>query len=239
MRVRSIRRQIRTLQICAVTSSVVAAIALLGAAQAVRQVTFDSITVHRINVMDREGKLAMVIAGHDDEATPVMLGYTGQRAQGNNADNGIIFFNQKGDEQGGLIWSASPDRSESADTLSFDTANTDQLLHVEDGDYQGHHYADIVGWDRAANEAELLAPLLHELDHAKTPAQRAAIRQRMRSLAKVSTRFFIGYDTNDVAQLVLADKLSKPRIKLFVTPAGQAKLQFLDASGRVTYELPK
>jgi hypothetical protein len=239
MRIRSIRRQIRMLQICTVTSSLVAALALLGAAQAVRQVAFDSITVHRINVMDREGKLAMVIAGHDDEATPVILGYTGHRAQGNNADNGIIFFNQKGDEQGGLIWSASPNRSESSNVLSFDTANTDQLLQVQDGDDQGHHYADIVGWDRATGEDELIAPLLRKLDNAKTPAQRMAIRQRMRSMAKAPTRFFLGYDTSDVAQLVLADKSARPRVKLFVSPGGQAKLQFLDASGHVTYELPK
>ncbi len=113
----------------------------------------------------------MVIASHDDEAAPVIRGYVGHRAQGNNADNGIIFFNQKGDEQGGLIWSASSDRKSSGDTLSFDTANTDQLLHVEDGDENGHHYADVVGWDRAANEAELLAPLLQEADNAKTDAR--------------------------------------------------------------------
>lgn len=82
-------------------------------------------------------------------------------------------------------------------------------------------------------------PLLRELDNAKTPAQRSAIRLRMRKLVKAPMRFVLGYDESDVAQLVLADKAGRPRIKMFVTPDGQAKLQFLDASGHVTYQLPK
>lgn len=228
----------RILRICTLSSCVIAAAALLGASQAMRQVSFDTVTVHRINVMDQEGKLAMVIASHDDEGTPVIRSYVGHRAQGNSADNGIVFYNQKGDEQGGLLWSASPDRAYSGDTLTFDTANTDQLIHVEDGAGNGKHYADIVGWDRAANEDDLLVPLLRELDNAKTPSQRAAVQQRMNELPKAPERFLLGYDVNDVAKLVLADKQGKPRIKMFVTPQGQAELQFLDSSGRVTYQVP-
>jgi hypothetical protein len=239
VRIRSIRREMRLLRICAISSSVIAAIALLGAAQAMRDVVFDTITVHRIDVIDREGKLAMVIASHDDEATPVIRGYTAHRSQGNNADNGIVFFNQKGDEQGGLIWSSSDDRTRSGDTLSFDTANTDQLLHVEDGETNGRHYADVVGWDRAANEAELVAPLLRDLDEAKTSAERAEVEQRLDILPRAPRRFFLGYDQSDISQLMLADKSAKPRIKMFVTAGGEAKLQFLDAAGHVTYELPR
>jgi hypothetical protein len=239
MRVRSVRRQIRLLQITTVCSTMLAAVALLGAAQAVRQVSFfDTITTHRINVVDREGKLAMVIASHDDEATPIIHGYRGRREQGNHADNGIIFFNQRGDEQGGLVWNAALDRSHSGDSLSFDTANTDQLIHVEDGDDNGHHYADVIGWQRAANEEATIVPLIRELDAAHTPAQRQAVMAKLRVLPGAPTRFFLGYDERNVSRLNLDDAQGHPRIRLFVDPDGTAKLQFLDAAGHVTYELP-
>lgn len=242
MRIRSIRREIRILRIYALCCTAFAAVALLGAAAAIRTVTFDTITAHRINIVDREGKLAMVLASHDDAALPVIRGYTPRlisRAQGNHNDNGIIFFNQHGDEQGGLSWSSSADRKESGDSLSFDTANTDQLVHVEDGDENGHHYVAVIGWDRAADEEERMVPLLQAYDAATTDAQRTAIMQQFRSLPHAATRFYLGYDPNDVAQLVLSDKSAKPRVKIFVTPDGEAKLQFLDANGNVTYQLPQ
>lgn len=227
------------LRIYAFSSTAIAAIALLGATQAIRQATFDSITVHRINVMDREGKLAMVIASHDDEAAPVIQGYSGgHREQGNNADNGIIFFNQLGDEQGGLVWNSTADRAHSGDSLSFDTANTDQLIHVEDGDDNGHHYAGVIGWDRVANEEEMLVPLMRALDAARTPAQRDAVMAQLRARPGAPARFFVGYDRDDVSQLTLSDGRGRPRLRLLVTAAGDAKIEFLDAAGNVTSEYP-
>lgn len=92
MRIRSVRQEMRILRICTVTSCVIAAAALFGASQAMRHVSFDTVTVHRINVIDREGKLAMVISSHDDEPRPVIRGYVGRREQGNNVDNGISFL---------------------------------------------------------------------------------------------------------------------------------------------------
>ncbi len=226
------------LRIWCVASSCVAALALIGAAAAVKTVTFDTMTVHRINVVDREGKLAMVIASHDDEGTPVIHGYAAKRAQGNNADNGIIFYNQKGDEQGGLIWSSSPDRSESGDTLSFDTANTDQLIQVRDGDEHGHHIANIVGWDRVADEEAQVAPMLEAYDAAKTPAEKA---DAAKAFAKIRApqRFLLGYGPDDTAILSLADGKGRPRIRLSVTKSGVARMQFLDASGKVVDEIPR
>jgi len=218
----------------------ISAVVLFGAVSVgSERSSFNEITVHRIDVMDREGKLAMVLASHDDEAIPVILGKQGHRSQGNNADNGIIFFNQRGDEQGGLIWSASPDRQSSGDTLSFDTAQTDQLLQVDDGSSKGKHYAYLVGWDRLPNDAELALQAEAELQAAKTGSERQAILTKYKAMGVAArTRFLLGYTTDDVAQLALNDKDAKPRIKLSVAPDGKAQMQFLDATGHVIYQLP-
>lgn len=240
MELDSLRREVRNLRMLTVgTLIIVAILATVAASHAWSNATFDKIDTHRINIVDREGKLAMVLASHDDEATPVILGHRAQRVQGNNADNGIVFFNQKGDEQGGLIWSSSLDRASSADTLSFDTAQTDQLLQVDDGSDNGEHYAYLIGWHRAPNDAALAVRAVSELQHAHTDRQRAAILAKYRGLGwRAPQRFFLGYRPDEVSQLVLSDGQGRPRIKMFVTPAGKAELDFLDADGHVASRFP-
>jgi len=39
--------------------------------------------------------------------------------------------------------------------------------------------------------------------------------------------------------VMLQDATGRPRIDMFVSPNGDAKLQFLDADGKVTYQLPQ
>jgi hypothetical protein len=49
---RSVRRELRALRIYAAATTAVAALALLGAANAMRSASFDVLTVHRIDVVD-------------------------------------------------------------------------------------------------------------------------------------------------------------------------------------------
>jgi hypothetical protein len=235
-----LQRQVRQLRALVMMLLGVGTLVLIAATTgAWSKQNFDEITVHRINVVDREGTPAMVLAGHDDAAIPVILGVPVKRRQGNNADNGIIFFNQKGDEQGGLIWSATDDRTSSGDTLSFDTAQTDQLVQVDDGSDSGKHYAYLVGWDRLPNDEELALQYDDDIKAAKSDAERQAIETKYTALGlPAKRRFFVGYGTNGDSQVALSDKTGATRIKLFVTRDGRARLQFLDAQGNVTYELP-
>lgn len=236
----ALRRELRVLRALVVCMLAVCSLALIAAARGTwPKRDFDEITVHRIDVIDRENKLAMVLSSHDDAPAPVIQGRAFVREQGNNTDNGIIFFNQKGDEQGGLVWYSSSDRSDSGDTLSFDTAQTDQLIHLENGLEGGKHYADLVGWDRLANENALTIKALDEMKGAHTDAERQAIEKKYETMGLgARRRFFIGYDKDDVSQLELSDGSARPRIKMSVAADGKAKLQFLDRAGRVTYQLP-
>lgn len=49
---RSVRRELRVLRLYAAVTTAVAALALLGAANAMRSASFDVLTVHRINLVD-------------------------------------------------------------------------------------------------------------------------------------------------------------------------------------------
>jgi hypothetical protein len=49
---RSVRRELRALRLYAIATTAVAAVALLGAATAMRSASFDVLAVHRIDVVD-------------------------------------------------------------------------------------------------------------------------------------------------------------------------------------------
>lgn len=239
MKVRTIRREIQILRAYALASTVVVGVSLLGAVHESKSASFDSLTVHRINVLDREGKLAMVITNHDDFPPPIVNGKPVKRMSGNDA-SGIVFYNQQGNEQGALIWSAriAKDGSfQSGATLSYDSAKTDQLLQVDDQNDNGLQSAYVTGWNQPDQTTPSYRQFLIEWQAAATDAQKRAVRLKFPD-TRSPERFFFGYDETS-SRVTLHDATGRPRINMFVTNAGKAKLQFLDASGKVTYELPQ
>ena len=76
---------------------------LAGAAfqQAAQKTKFTEIDVERINVVEADGTVKLVIANHDRAPDQVMDGRSAPRRENNKAP-GITFFNDTGDEAGGL-----------------------------------------------------------------------------------------------------------------------------------------
>ncbi len=240
MQTRSIRREIRLLRYYAVGMTLFAGFVLLGAVREARNATFDTITVHRINVIDREGKMAMVITDHDDFPPPIINGKVFKRSGGNDS-NGILFYNQRGDEQGGLTWAGRryPNGTfESANEVSFDTVNTDQLLHLQDGNENGKTEAELVGWNEPDYNSPNFTQLISEIEALKTRAQIAAFVAAHPNIVP-KPRFLFGYDMTNTSQVMLADGSGRPRIKMFVTADGEAQLQFLDAKGNIVAQYPE
>ena len=238
MKRRSIRRELGVLRAYAFLSTVAASIFLVGAIQA-RNASFDTLTVHRINVVDRQGKLAMILTDHDDFPLPVINGKAVKRQSGND-ENGIVFYNQLGNEQGALIWNgriAKDGTSNSGVTLSYDSAKTDQLLQVDDVNINGHQNAYMTGWNEPDETTPEYQQLSREWQAATTLEQRRALLRKYPSQI-FHRRFFVGYD-DDKSRVTLHDAGGRPRINMFVTNDGQAKLQFLDADGKVIYQLPQ
>jgi hypothetical protein len=241
MQIKSIRRGIRLLRYYTLGVTLFAGMALLGAVhEAARNATFDTITVHRIDVVDREGKMAMVITDHDDMPPPIINGRVFER-HGGADDNGIIFYNQRGDEQGGLIWDGQRFANGtfgSSNALSFDTVNTDQLIHVEDGDENGKTFSEVIGWNQPDYTTAGFFDLILQADALKTRSQLQAFLAAHPNFGP-KTRFVLGYGAENASQVVLADAQGRPRIKMYVTADGQAALQFLDVNGNVVAQYPQ
>jgi catechol 2,3-dioxygenase-like lactoylglutathione lyase family enzyme len=250
-----IERELRFLKAHAVISTAVIGVLLLGGfrqaapsaqpARGAEKVKFDEIDVQRINVIEPDGKLRMVISNAARSQGPLYKGrpffYTGVE----RPRTGIIFFNEVGTETGGLIYGGR----QLGDTgytglghLSFDQYNQDQVFVIQYVDRNGkrrvgvqindRHNTNIFEW---ANRRDSLRRL------PDSPAKAEAL-QRLQAGEpddpRVAERVYIGRDTLKSAILKLSDRLGKPRIRLLVDSLGSARLEFLDADGRVTHRLP-
>jgi len=83
---------------------------------------FDEITVKRINIVDDNGVNRMIISNQERMEPPIVFGKKYKRAL-NPA--GIIFYNEKGDECGGIAISKNPETNTYA--LAFDYDNADAI----------------------------------------------------------------------------------------------------------------
>lgn len=84
--------------------------------------TFDEINVHRINVREPDGTLRMVIS--DSAKLPGVIVKGKEQPKVDRPQAGMIFFNDEGSENGGLIFGGKRDTHgdvvDSGGSLSFD-----------------------------------------------------------------------------------------------------------------------
>jgi len=237
----SLRRQFLFLRAYAITSSLI--LTVLAAAafrQASAPKSAGEITVERLNVVDADGTLRMVLAGKDRMHPGVMDGVTIDRPR---PVAGMLFFNDEGDEVGGLTYTGRvagrPGRANAG--LMFDQLKQDQTIGISYSEANGQRSAGFQVWDRS--DTVRLSELIRKLNAAnKLPAgaQRDAAVNEVRSTAPPGPRrIFVGKTQDKAATMVLADGNGKPRLTLTVDAAGNPRIEFLDETGKVVARIPE
>lgn len=102
---------------------------------------FDEITVKRINIVDDNGVNRMVISNEERMEPPIIKGKKYKRAL-NPA--GIIFYNEKGDECGGIAISRNPETQTYALALDYDNADAIGILTQQNTKTNGYRSGLIV-----------------------------------------------------------------------------------------------
>ena len=97
------RRELRQVRTVLLTGGIVAAILALGAFRQAQRTRFTEIDVERINVVEKDGKLRMTISNSARLPDPIIGGKSYPLRGGTGAGSaGLIFFNDEGNENGGL-----------------------------------------------------------------------------------------------------------------------------------------
>src|SRR5213593_4222147 len=107
--------------------------------------TFDQINVHRINVVEPDGTLRMVISDHSKFPGIIIRGKEEPFAR---PQAGMLFYNDEGSENGGLIFggrrNAKGEVVDSGGSLSFDKYGADQIVQLAGVDDKEDRFACLI-----------------------------------------------------------------------------------------------
>lgn len=240
-----LKRELRVLRVHALVTTPLLLILALGAFyRAQQQTRFTEIDVERINIIEPDGKLRMVISNRPRSTGPIYkgepFGYPG------GSRPGIIFFNDEETENGGLTFHGSrqPDGSfRAGGILTFDQFDQDQIVVLRYTDDTGRRQAGLTFLDRTdGNIFDLVAERDSIMQMPDGP-ERAAALERWRAprngVPLVAQRVYVGRNVDRAATLTLSDPTGRPRLRLMVDSLGAASVEFLDETGAVTARLPQ
>ncbi len=232
-----LEKQVRFLRIYVVVTTTFCAIFLFSAFAMQRRPKFEEIDVERINVVEKDGKLRMVISNLQRQHPGSVDGKMIPREGGRSA--GMIFFNERGDEVGGLIFSgdAGKDRYGS---LTFDKFRGDQTIafqHMENK--EGNYFAGLSFNDENSTTPDRIAKV-DAIKKLPDEAARNAAFKEMRDKGEfLVNRLSIGRGRNKSSFISLSDAKGRERIQISVAADGSPRINFLDENGKITYRLPE
>lgn len=243
-----VRRELRLLKLHAVLSSVAIVVLLVALWRTPSDPgleVVDVLDVQRINVVNESGTPALVIAGHGRLPGPTFEGteYAQELSGGRTEASGMIFFNQRGDEVGGLTFQGrlAEEGYRASAGLMFDQFRQDQVVGIQYGDDGRDRSAGLHVWDRSTEVS--IARLLELVDARRTATGAARdsvdrIIQELRASGLGAHRIFLG-SRNRTATLGMEDGQGRTRLRLSVDSLGAARIEFLDEGGDVIRALPE
>jgi hypothetical protein len=210
----------------------------------------DVLNVRRINVVNDDGTYAVVLA-NSSRLPGVIRG--GAESGSREGIPGILFYNNFGDEIGGLIHPYRETEQSGVDagvSFSMDQADHGQavnLIHWRNGDFVRSAVkvtdfpTDIGSQEVSRSKARLEA--LSALQAAEgEEAQEAAYRRYIEVLGEnrfLAERIYLGSEGAQTrkAMLEIKDSRSRPRIRLIVDENDEPRIEVLDENGNVVQSL--
>ena len=241
----AIRRELRLLKGYALVVTVLlGTLSIAAFRQSAQKTRFTEIDVERINIVEPDGALRMVISNRPRSIGPIYKGKPFGYAGGTRP--GIIFFNDEGTENGGLTFTGRK-RDDGTYTssvgMSFDQFNQDETLTLRYTDENGRKASAITIADRDTRDIYDLIMQRDSINKMTDSTARAAALERLfgprDGVPLAARRVYLGRDQTKAAVLNLYDPNGKPRLRLKVDSLGGASLEFLDEQGTVTARLPE
>jgi len=215
-----------------------AAMLLTGAPRR-RNARFESIDVQRINVVEPDGTVRLVLSGK--ASFPGILYKKKEYPHPNRKTAGLLFYNDEGTENGGLIFGGEKSKDGKVSAyghLSFDQYDQDQVLTLDASEDGGDRKARLTIWDRPEYSIGELLDLQTRIKALPAEEQKKAYTEFFAQRDKAQLRLFLGKTDDGGVSLRFNDKEGRERLVIEVTPDGGAGVRFLDEKGRETGRFP-
>jgi hypothetical protein len=221
-----------------VLTAVFAITVLSGFAQAPRSLTLEQLDVQRINLREPDGTLRLVISNTDKAPGLIIKGKEYPHPDRKTA--GMIFFNDEGTENGGLIFGGEKDKAGSKQShghLSFDAYEQDQTMALDSHQEGADRYTKLQFNDYPDYSILEELQLMAAIKDLPQDQQKARIKAFFDQHGGPTARMLLARNTDNSVQLALNDAQGHTRIVMKVAPDGAPSLQMLDGAGKVTGEL--
>ena len=239
MKKSKMEKDIRFLKLYAMFTTLILSVVLMSSFVREKEITrFEEIDVERINIVEADGQLKMVISNQERQHPGIVNGKVIKRDH--PRPPGIIFFNHFGDEMGGLVYGENGPNGQFG-SLTWDKVRGDQTIgfrHIESED--GSYLSGISMWQQPNIPSdEMLAKRAAAMRIEDESKRREALQALRDSNLLTTHRLFIGKSRNDAAMLEILDMTGQTRLVVMVDTDGTPKILFLDEQGEVTHTLPE
>jgi hypothetical protein len=245
--VQALQRQVyRTQRLIGVLGVVVTVLMLAAFRSAQQNRRFTEIDVERINVVEPDGRPALVIANTRLMPGPIWKGKELPKhlSQGRAGSAGLLFVDAQGNEVGGLAYRATVSDTGYAahGILTFDQHNQDQVVGLHYFDRGTNRSAGLSVWDRSTRVSiGDVTALFEARRNATTTPARDSAQRRIDEIARSggfgAHRVFIGSEDR-TAGLRIMDTAGRERIRILVDSTSVARLEVLDENAKVIYSIP-
>jgi hypothetical protein len=201
---------------------------------------FEEIDVERINIIEKDGTLKMVVTNQERQPEAIT---NGVKMKGRGKAPGIILYNSVGDECGGFLFSG--DSSEAGQILTFDQYKQDQIMSLQYNENSRNGKRQRLYGLAISNRPDTITSDQTYLKRKRIEGIKDA-KLRQTELAKLDTsgiygsnRLFVGKAWNDNYGMYLNDDKGRKKARFFIDKSNQAKLEFYDNAGNVVSSYPK
>ena len=194
---------------------------------------FDTIDVQRINVREPDGTLRLAISNH--ALIPGLIYGGREYPHPNRPEAGMIFYNDQGDENGGLVFDGGlkDGKPTNGGSFTFDRWHQDQTLQLISTEDGGERRAGLAINDRPDQPMDIKAGLRVRTMKPGPDRDALAVKAGFTN----ARRAWLGRSANGTVALVLSDPQGRPRLTMGVGADGEPSVEMRDAAGKVTRTL--
>ncbi len=205
--------------------------------------SFDEINVKRINIIENDGTIRMVISNKGLQHSGRMDGKNWEKRE---RPAGMIFFNDEGDECGGLVYQTKNTNKGKISGMSFtmDRYRDDQVLQLLN--------SENIQNTRILSERGLIVndyPTMtgvtarnKALDDAQKITDESERKAKIQSIWESSDQkrlLFLGKSMGNSQGLFIGDKNGKMKMMIYVNDKGEPKIQTVTENGEIKDYLSK
>jgi hypothetical protein len=245
---KKLNRELVILRTFTISTVAISAALLLFAFKSNENKKFGTIDVERINIVESDGTVKMVITNVEQFPN----GETKINGLPMNKDrkqrSGMLYFNEDGQECGGFIYDGEKDEKghSSGLSLTYDRYDGDQVMQLltTDRERKGRRVvsSSLVFNDRSENvNREETRKIWEEIDSIKDKKARRQKRKEYteKGLIGATPRIMLGNTRSQNNGLFLFGDDGKPRGMLYVDKDNNVKLNVYNDKGEVTHSWPK